>query len=410
MKKWMYMLMAAIVATAMVACSDDDPAQGEQGGNENEGGGGGNEQVETEKVSVEDLLGHWQCSFQRWTVGDKNHSTTYPVEEDMYYLKFMPDMRGYIGSEEDKLMGIDAGRSNGFEWSVSDGKISTKMRFSSIQTEWLVEKYSENTMTLSCQVGDETITCNFQRNINRGVYKPVIGDKVVRIRKYNLRNWETMERVENYEYEYDEQNRIKTVRHTTYDGGRDTYTTKYEYVEDTIKITDNYGVEDIILIGKNGYIRHDKQNDYPIVSDDIKTIVHDEEGYLSEITFGKTPLEAGTIQFAYADDEYSYSYETYYDEYSRLFGYNIEVPNNTSINLPAVYLTGAYYLDDFDFYGKRIPNVVTSYKELDRGESEGGSFDDWYNFELDMEHNGRVSKITRSDRISPDVWEIYYED
>ena len=131
MKKWMYMLMAAIVATAMVACSDDDPAQGEQGGNENEGGG--NEQVETEKVSVEDLLGHWQCSFQRWTVGDKNHSTTYPVEEDMYYLKFMPDMRGYIGSEEDKLMGIDAGRSNGFEWSVSDGKISTKMRFSSIR-------------------------------------------------------------------------------------------------------------------------------------------------------------------------------------------------------------------------------------------------------------------------------------
>lgn len=39
MKKWMYTLMAAIVATAMVACTSDD--DGEGGGSENGGGNGG---------------------------------------------------------------------------------------------------------------------------------------------------------------------------------------------------------------------------------------------------------------------------------------------------------------------------------------------------------------------------------
>lgn len=393
MKKWFYVLMAAIVTTAMVACSDDDPAQGEQGGNENEGGSGGNEQVETEKVSAEDLMGHWQCSFQQWTTGENNRNRSYEVEKDIYYLKFLPSMKGAMGSDENELLGIDAGRVKTFNWSVSDGKISMKEFPSSPETEWLVEKLSENAMTLSCQVGDEKITCNFQRNTNRGVYTPMTGDKVTRIRKYNLRNGETMERVENYEYEYDDQNRIKTVRHKV---NGSTYTTTYEYVEDTIRINDN----DIILIGKNGYIRYDRQYDYLHVGERTTAIVHDEEGYLSKIEYIDDPLiqDDGVIEFKYSDRGFEYTLESFYEDDSVEFGYNIEVPNNTSLNLPATYIYGAYYFNLFDFYGKRMPYVINSV---------GNS---WYNFELDMEHNGRVSKITKSDNISPDVWEIYYED
>ena len=408
----MYTLMAAIVATAMVACTDDDPAQGEQGGNENEGGSGGNEQVETEKVSAENLMGHWQCSFQQWTVGDKNRSSTYPVEKDMYYLKFLPGMTGYIGSEEDKLMGIDAGRVDDFEWSVSAGKISIKKHYSPTVTEWLVEKYSENTMTLFCQVGDEKITCNFRRNANRGTYTPVAGEKITRIRTYRLLNWETIEQssMETTEYECDDQNRIKETRLHFADG--DIYTTTYEYVDDTIKIINNYGAEDIILIGKNGFIRHDKQFDYLDVGDETRTIVHDEESYLSEIEYiGDSMIkEDGVIQFEYNDRGYSYTRESFYDDDLVEYVYNIEVPNNTSINLPAIYLSSSHYLSPFDFYGKRVPNVINKAEGYEHGHPDGSSLDDWYNFELDMEHNGRISKITRSSDITPTIWEIYYEE
>ena len=390
MRLLMFMLFVAM-SQAWVSCSSEEDEFDPDDPNK----GGGSTPVEVTDVSAEDIVGHWQCYYQKWVEAGEEWESSYDIAKDEYYIRFNEDKTGSLGSGDDELMEIMF--MNSFEWYVSEGVIYFG---TSDSDQWYIQEFTGDEMTLCWIDGEYSITCKFKRYNNTGTYQPFIGPKVVRIDAYRLRNNTTKENFEYYEFEYDAYNRIKKQIHTSTDGRGYKTETIYEYVGDSIKIIVDGNLRQFLLLGENGYVRYD--GEYYL--NDITNLVYNEDGSLAEVEYhGDDISEKVTYHYDYTESGYTCTQNEWPYEMTTEFGYNIEVKNNASVNLPAFYVNGLL-LHEFDFYGKRIPNMVGTVRDEDK---YGNHSTDRFNFELDTQ--GRVVKIVEVDNISPRIWDIYYE-
>lgn len=381
-----------------VACGSDDVIDQEDPETENPGQENPEQEstVVIKDVSAEDLIGHWQCVSQKWVEAGETSQSSYDVAEDEYYIQFNEDFTGQLDSGEDELMEIM--HLQEFSWSVSNGIIS----FGTSKTDkWYIKEFSQDSMTLYWVDGEYNITCVFKRDAG-GTYQPVLGPKITHIDYYRLRNGVTKEMENSYDFKYDSQRRIKEWKTTMYSGSGYVDIKTFNYVGNTITIG-----SDIYSIGENGYYKLDANStSIRINGENITKITYTDDGYLNYIEYGDDALNEGTVNYKYDENGYSYTLESFYDKETAEYIYNVEFPNDASLNLIPLYTGGDYLsvLKIFDIAGKRAPFLAREYTYEHKRTYTHKQFI----FSKDKE--GRVIQIKESDDISPQVWDIYYEE
>lgn len=352
--------------------------------------------VEVVDVSAEDLVGHWQCVTQKWIEAGEETQSSYDIAKDEYYIQFNDDMTGVLDSGKDQLMEIF--RMQSFTWSVSKGVIS----FGKSETDkWYVKELSDDKMTLYWVDGEYNITCEFKRDMG-GNYKPVLGHQIVHIDEYYQRGTKK-DMQESHDFTYDSQGRIKEWKRTLFAGSGYVNVTTFDYVGNTV-MTDKYTK---YLIGENGYFKLSDKGRIPTIkSQDINKLTYNNDGHIATIEYGEDALSKGTVNFQYEETGYSSTLKSYGDNETNQYIYNVEFPNNTSVDLVSLYTYGNYLdyeLVLFDIAGKRVPFLVREYTQKKGRNSTHRQFI----FQKDKE--GRITQIKESTSLSPYVWDIYYE-
>lgn len=378
-----YILIIAILSIC-IACNSEEDLRNPD-----------NQEIEVVDVSAEDLFGHWYCISQKWDEAGSIRQASYDIIKDEYYINFEDDFTGQLRSGEDLLMEIS---QQDFDWSVSNGIISLGK---SKTEKWYIKEFSENSLTLYWFDKGYNITCKFIRD-SGGNYKPVLGHQIMHIDNYYLR--ETKKEMKNsHDFSYDSQGRIKEWKNTSYYGSGSVKTTVFNYI-------DNYIIVDESIkypIGENGYFKISNTGYIPsIKSQDIIRLTYNNEGYISNIDYGEELLEKGEISYIYDDRGYSSILESFYEKEKNTYIYNVEFPNNASINLIPLYTYGGYLnniLSLFDISGKRPPYLVREYSLESRRDYTHKKFI------LMKDKEGRITKIKESTDLTPEVWDIYYE-
>lgn len=411
-KRFSTFILFVVMASIFMACSsgndeieqqkpeEETPIEGEdptEGKEPTEG----EEPIETVDVAEKDLIGHWRCFLQEWFEAGDEWQSSYDIAKDEYYVQFNENLTGTSDSGKDELMEI-SGKSN-FTWSVSNGIIT----FGTSDTDkWYIKEFSESEMTLYWVDGAYNITCKFKRDLG-GAYKPVLGEKIMRIINYYPQYDGGKSQVVIHDFEYDSQNRIsKWTRTVTYGNGG-IGSTEYSYVGNSITIDNK-----TYSIGENGYLMLNGCSHLPDIHYiDVTKLIYDDEGYLIDIEYGEKYSEKGTVHFIYDGGGYTSTLKSVYEEETSQYTYNFDFPNNTSINLPPFYIRRGSYFDYdltlFDIIGKRCPYLP---KEI-TFKSKKDNFHYEYAFQKDAKE--RLIQIKQTDNMHPEgneIWEIYYED
>lgn len=379
-----------VMSSMLAACSSENDLDSENPEQENP--------IEAKDVSAKDLIGHWQCTIQKWIEAGDEWQSSYDIKKDEYYIEFNEDFTGMLDSGNDQLMEIM--NMHTFTWSISKGVIS----FGTSSTDkWYIKEFSENDMTLYWVDGEYNITCKFKRDAG-GTYKPVLGNKIMRITNYYLRNGTAKDNLRYYDFKYDSQNRIEEWTETVTDGNGVKATTKYSYEGNTIKTNyQNY------IIGENGYLKIGNRKLSPTIEgENITKLLYDNNGFLTDIEYGEDPLRKGTIHYEYKKNGYFSTLSSFYKKETYQYTYNVEFLNNTSINLVPLYTYGGYFnftLELFDFVGKRPLFLLRE----STYHGKNGSYNK-REFIFKKDNKGRVIQIREVTNLSPQVWDIYYEN
>lgn len=352
--------------------------------------------IEVVDISAEDLVGHWQCITQKWIEAGEKTQSSYDITKDEYYIQFNDDMTGVLDSGEDQLMEIMGKQT--FTWSVSKGIIT----FGKSETDkWYIKEFSDNKMTLYWVDGEYNITCEFKKDAG-GSYKPILGPQIVHIDNYYLRGTKK-DMDTSHDFTYDSQGRIKEWKTTSYSGSGYVDIQTFSYVGNFVIINENTKYS----IGENGYLKIDNKGVVPQINGEkINKLTYNNDGYIATIEYGDEALRKGTINFQYEESGCSSTLKSFYNDETFQYIYNVEFPNNTSVNLVPLYTSGGYLgysLTCFDIVGKRLPFLPREYTRKDHRNYTHKQFI----FQKDKE--GRITQIKEVTDLSPQVWDIYYE-
>lgn len=379
-----------VISSILTACSSGNDADLENPEEKNP--------IEVKDILAKDLIGHWQCVTQKWVESGDEWQSSYDTKKDDYYIEFNENFTGVLDSGDDQLMEIM--NMYTFTWSISKGVISYG---TSVTDKWYIKEFSKNEMTLYWADGEYNITCKFKRDAG-GTYKPVLGNKIMRITNYYLRNGITKDNLRYYDFKYDSQNRIEEWTETVTDGNGFKETTKYSYEGNIVKTN----FQDYI-IGENGYLKIGNKKLSPTIKgENIQKLIYDKNEYLTDIEYGEDPLKKGTIHYEYENNGYTSTLNSFYEKETYQYIYNVEFLNNTSINLVPLYTYGGYFnftLELFDFVGKRplyLPREFVYH-------GKNGSYNK-KEFIFKKDDKGRTIQIREVTNLSPQIWDIYYEN